>query len=377
MTQARTAAAAKSLAPPEDDFLKLRGTDHVEFYVGNAKQAAYYYAHAFGFAIVAYAGLETGLRDRVSYVLQQGKVRFVLTGSLGPEGPIAEHVQRHGDGVRDIALDVVDVDRAYEGTTERGARGVQEPVTVSDEQGTIRRAAIATYGDTIHSFIDRSKYRGAFLPGFRSTGAKPKDGPLLYIDHMVGNVPLGDMDRFVAYYRDTMGFSQWQHFDDKDISTEYSALMSKVMADGSGRIKFPINEPAEGKRKSQIEEYLEYYHGPGVQHIALATSDIIETVARLRDSGVSFLTVPRAYYDALPSRVGTIDENIDTLAGLGILVDRDEEGYLLQLFTKPVGDRPTLFYEIIQRKGSRGFGKGNFKALFEAIEREQALRGNL
>ncbi len=377
MAQAKGATAAKRDAPAKDDFLKLHGTDHVEFYVGNAKQAAYYYAHAFGFSIVAHAGLETGLRDRVSYVLQQGKVRFVLTAPLGPEGEIAEHVQRHGDGVHDIALDVEDVDRAYEGTTDRGARGVEAPSSSSDEHGTVRRAAIATYGDTIHSFIDRSKYKGVFLPGFKPTGVKPKDGPLLYVDHMVGNVPLGDMNRFVAYYRDTMGFSQWQHFDDKDISTEYSALMSKVMADGTGRIKFPINEPAEGKRKSQIEEYLEYYHGPGVQHIALATADIIETVARLRDSGVSFLTVPRAYYDSLPSRVGTIDENIDTLAGLGILVDRDEEGYLLQLFTKPVGDRPTLFYEIIQRKGSRGFGKGNFKALFEAIEREQALRGNL
>jgi len=369
--------AAKLEQSGKDDFLKIRGTDHVEFYVGNAKQAAYYYAHAFGFSIVAYAGLETGLRDRVSYVLQQGKVRFVLTAPLGAEGPIADHVQRHGDGVRDIALDVEEVDRAYEGTTERGARSIQEPITVTDEHGSIRRAAIATYGDTIHSFVDRSNYRGAFLPGFKPTGTSPKEGPLLYIDHMVGNVPLGDMNRYVAYYRDTMGFSQWQHFDDKDISTDYSALMSKVMADGSGRIKFPINEPAEGKRKSQIEEYLEYYRGPGVQHVALATADIIETVARLRDSGVSFLTVPRAYYDTLPSRVGTIDENLETLAGLGILVDRDEEGYLLQLFTKPVEDRPTLFYEIIQRKGSRGFGKGNFKALFEAIEREQALRGNL
>ena len=361
----------------QDDYLKIRGTDHVEFYVGNAKQAAYYYAHAFGFAIVAYGGMETGLRDRASYVLQQGKVRFVLTASLGPEGPIAEHVHFHGDGVRDIALDVEDVDRAWKGTTERGARSIMEPHDVKDENGVIRRAAIATYGDTIHSFIDRTRYKGPFLPGYKATGAKAAAGPLLYVDHMVGNVPLGDMNRYVAYYRDVMGFSQWQHFDEKDISTEYSALMSKVMADGSGRIKFPINEPAEGKRKSQIEEYLEYYRGPGVQHIALATADIIETVARLRDSGVSFLTVPRAYYDHLPERVGTIDENIETLAGLGILVDRDEEGYLLQLFTKPVEDRPTVFYEVIQRKGSRGFGKGNFKALFEAIEREQALRGNL
>jgi 4-hydroxyphenylpyruvate dioxygenase len=349
----------------------------VEFYVGNAKQAAYYYAHAFGFAVVAYSGLETGVRDRASYVLQQGKVRFVLTAPLGPDGPIAEHVHRHGDGVRDIALDVEDVDRAYAGTTKRGARTIAEPHDVTDGNGTIRRAAIATYGDTIHSFVDRSKYHGTFLPTFKATGMAATDGPLLYVDHMVGNVALGDMNRYVAYYRDVMGFSQWQHFDDKEISTEYSALMSKVMADGSGRIKFPINEPAEGRRKSQIEEYLEYYRGAGVQHIALATKDIIDTVGRLRESGVAFLTVPPSYYEMLPDRVGKIDEDMATLAKLGILVDRDEEGYLLQLFTKPVEDRPTVFYEIIQRKGSRGFGIGNFKALFQSIEREQALRGNL
>jgi 4-hydroxyphenylpyruvate dioxygenase len=374
---AKAATATKPGMQAPDDFLKIRGTDHVEFYVGNAKQAAYYYAHAFGFAVVAYSGLETGVRDRASYVLQQGKVRFVLTAPLQPDGAVAEHVHRHGDGVRDIALDVEDVDRAYEGTTKRGARSIMEPHDVKDENGTIRRAAIATYGDTIHSFVDRSKYRGIFLPGFKPTGMAATDGPLLYVDHMVGNVALGDMNRYVAYYRDVMGFSQWQHFDDNDISTEYSALMSKVMADGSGRIKFPINEPAEGKRKSQIEEYLEYYRGAGVQHIALATKDIIDTVGRLRDSGVAFLTVPPSYYEMLPDRVGKIDEDITTLAKLGILVDRDEEGYLLQLFTKPVEDRPTVFYEIIQRKGSRGFGIGNFKALFESIEREQALRGNL
>jgi 4-hydroxyphenylpyruvate dioxygenase len=377
MSEAKTAPGPSSGLQAPDDFLKIRGTDHVEFYVGNAKQAAYYYAHAFGFSIVAYAGLETGIRDRASYVLQQGKVRFVLTAPLSPEGPIAEHVHRHGDGVRDIALEVEDVDRAWEGTTKRGARSIHEPHDVTDEQGTIRRAAIATYGDTIHTFVDRSKYRGVFLPGFQPTGMAAAEGPLLYVDHMVGNVALGDMNRYVAYYRDVMGFSQWQHFDDKDISTEYSALMSKVMADGSGRIKFPINEPADGRRKSQIEEYLEYYRGAGVQHIALATKDIISTVGRLRESGVAFLTVPPAYYEMLPDRVGTIDEDIATLGKLGILVDRDEEGYLLQLFTKPVEDRPTVFYEIIQRKGSRGFGKGNFKALFESIEREQALRGNL
>ena len=380
MSDTKAAKAATATHPgmqTPDDFLKIRGTDHVEFYVGNAKQAAYYYAHAFGFAVVAYSGLETGVRDRASYVLQQGKVRFVLTAPLQPDGAIAEHVHRHGDGVRDIALDVEDVDRAYEGTTKRGARTIVEPHDVTDENGTIRHAAIATYGDTIHSFVDRSKYRGIFMPGFKATGMAAADGPLLYVDHMVGNVPLGDMNRYVAYYRDVMGFSQWQHFDDKDISTEYSALMSKVMADGSGRIKFPINEPAEGRRKSQIEEYLEYYRGAGVQHVALATKDIISTVGRLRDSGVAFLTVPPSYYEMLPGRVGKIDEDVATLAKLGILVDRDEEGYLLQLFTKPVEDRPTVFYEIIQRKGSRGFGKGNFKALFESIEREQALRGNL
>jgi 4-hydroxyphenylpyruvate dioxygenase len=300
-----------------------------------------------------------------------------MTAPLSPEGPIAEHVHRHGDGVKDIALEVEDVDRAYQETTKRGARGVMEPTTLTDDHGSIRRAAIATYGDTIHSFIDRSKYKGPFLPGYKPTGTRPADGPLLYVDHMVGNVALGDMNKYVAYYRDVMGFSQFQHFDDKDISTEYSALMSKVMADGSGKVKFPINEPADGKRKSQIEEYLDYYKGAGVQHVALATSDIISTVARLRESGVPFISVPYSYYEMLEERVGKIDEDKAALAKLGILVDRDEEGYLLQLFTKPVQDRPTVFYEVIERKGSRGFGKGNFKALFEAIEREQALRGNL
>jgi len=360
-----------------DDFLKIRSVDHLEFWVGNARQAAFYYAHAFGFTVTAYAGLETGVRDRASYVLQQGKIRFVLTAPLAPDGDLADHVNRHGDGVRDIALEVEDVDRAYKETTKRGARGILEPSSVSDDNGSIRRAAIATYGDTIHSFIDRSKYKGSFLPGYRATGERPQEGPLLYVDHVVGNVALGDMNRYVAYYRDVMGFTQFQHFDDKDISTEYSALMSKVMSDGTGKVKFPINEPAEGKRKSQIEEYLDYYRGAGVQHVALATSDIISTVARLRESGVPFISVPPSYYEMLEGRVGKIDEDKGQLSRLGILVDRDEEGYLLQLFTKAVEDRPTVFYEVIERKGSRGFGKGNFKALFEAIEREQALRGNL
>ncbi len=370
-------ATAPRTAAATDDFLSIRGIDHLELWVGNARQAAFFYQHAFGLAITGYAGLETGVRDRASYVLQQGRVRFVLTTPLAPEGFMAEQIRLHGDGVRDIALEVEDVDRAYAETTKRGARGVQEPATLRDDTGEIRRASVATYGDTIHSFVDRSRYRGAFLPGYRATGEEPKPGPLLYVDHVVGNVALGDMNKFVAYYRDVMGFSQFQHFDDKDISTEYSALMSKVMADGSGKVKFPINEPAAGKKKSQIDEYLEYYRGPGVQHIALATSDIINTVSRLKDSGIQFVSVPPSYYEMLESRVGKIDEDKRELSKLGILVDRDEEGYLLQIFTRAVEDRPTVFFEVIERKGSRGFGKGNFKALFEAIEREQALRGNL
>jgi 4-hydroxyphenylpyruvate dioxygenase len=370
-------ATAPGTAAATDDFLSIRSIDHLEFWVGTARQAAFFYQHAFGLAITAYAGLETGVRDRASYVLQQGRVRFVLTTPLAPDGPMADHIRLHGDGVRDIALEVEDVDRAYKETTKRGARGVQEPTTVKDDKGEIRRAAVATYGDTIHSFIDRSQYRGDFMPGYRATGEMPKPGPLLYVDHVVGNVALGDMNKFVAYYRDVMGFAQFQHFDDKDISTEYSALMSKVMADGSGKVKFPINEPAAGKRKSQIDEYLEYYRGPGVQHIALATSDIINTVSRLQTSGIQFVNVPPSYYEMLEGRVGKIDEDKHALEKLGILVDRDEEGYLLQIFSRAVEDRPTVFFEVIERKGSRGFGKGNFKALFEAIEREQALRGNL
>lgn len=362
------------------DFLPLNGTDHVEFYVGNAKQAAYYYRAAFGMRLIAYSGPETGMRDRVSYVLQQGKIRFVLTTPLGSENAIAEHIKLHGDGVREIALEVDDAESAYRETTRRGARGVLEPTIFEDPNGKVRISAIAAYGDTIHGFVERKNYRGVFLPGFHPVEAEDtisRPVGLLHIDHMVGNVGWGQMNSWVGFYRDIMGFQLYQHFDDQDISTEYSALMSKVMANGNGRVKFPINEPAMGKKKSQIEEYLEFYHGPGVQHIAMATHDIIATVSKLRAQGVEFLRVPSTYYDDLEQRCGKIDEPVDQLADLGILVDRDDEGYMLQIFTKPVEDRPTLFYEIIERKGSRSFGKGNFKALFEAIEREQALRGNL
>ena len=362
------------------DFLPLKGTDHLEFYVGNAKQAAYYYRAAFGMRLIAYSGPETGMRDRASYVLEQGKIRLVLTTPLAPDSPIAEHIKLHGDGVREIALEVEDAESAYRETTRRGARGVLAPTVFEDPHGSVRISAIAAYGDTIHGFVERKNYRGVFLPGFHpvkgeDTISRPVG--LLHIDHMVGNVGWGQMNSWVGFYRDVMGFQLYQHFDDKDISTEYSALMSKVMANGNGRVKFPINEPAVGKKKSQIEEYLEYYHGPGVQHIAMATNDIIATVSKLRAQGIEFLRVPTTYYDDLGKRCGKIDEPVDQLAELGILVDRDDEGYMLQIFTKPVEDRPTLFFEIIERKGSRSFGKGNFKALFEAIEREQALRGNL
>jgi len=362
------------------DFLPLNGTDYVEFYVGNARQAAHYYRSAFGMQLIAYRGPETGTRDRSSYMVQQGKIRFMLTTPLQPEGPIADHIRLHGDGVHEIALWVDDAASAYQETTKRGARGVLEPTVFSDEHGEVKISAIAAYGDTIHSFIERKNYRGVFLPGFRAvegedTVARPVG--LKHIDHMVGNVGWNQMNAWVDFYRDVMGFQLYQHFDDQDISTEYSALMSKVMSNGNGRVKFPINEPAEGKRKSQIEEYLEFYHGPGVQHIAMATDDIISTVSKLRHQGVDFLRVPTTYYESLEQRCGKIDEPIDKLAELGILVDRDDEGYMLQIFTKPVEDRPTLFFEVIERKGSRSFGKGNFKALFEAIEREQALRGNL
>jgi 4-hydroxyphenylpyruvate dioxygenase len=362
-----------------EDLLQLNGTDYVEFYVGNARQAAYFYRMAMGFHLVAYAGPETGQRDRASYVLQQGKIRFVLTTPLRPDNEIAEHIRLHGDGVRDIALWVDDAKQAWRETTRRGARSVQEPFELSDKHGSTKMASIAIYGDTIHTFVERKNYDGPFLPGYvgKSHDHLARPTGLLHVDHVVGNVGWNEMNRWVDFYATVMGFSLYQHFDDKDISTEYSALMSKVMANGNGRVKFPLNEPAEGRRKSQIEEYLEFHHGPGVQHIALATNDIVHTVSRLQEQGMEFLRVPHSYYTELQARTGRIDEPIEELERLGILVDRDDEGYMLQIFTRPVEDRPTLFFEIIQRKGSRSFGKGNFKALFEAIEREQADRGNL
>jgi 4-hydroxyphenylpyruvate dioxygenase len=373
------ATFAPSTVSARQDFLPLKGTDHVEFYVGNARQAAYYYRTAFGMSLVAYAGPETGQRDRASYVVQQGKIRFVLTTSLSPNSPIADHVARHGDGVRVIALEVEDARQSWLETTARGARSVAAPAETADESGRIITSSIAAYGDTVHTFVERGHYNGPFLPGFRAEHADTVARPtgLKHVDHMVGNVGWHAMDEWVEFYANVMGFQLYQHFDDKDISTEYSALMSKVMSNGNGYVKFPINEPAEGRRKSQIEEYLDFYKGPGVQHIALATDNILSTVSLMQQQGVEFLTVPHTYYTELAARIGRIDEPIEELEKLGILVDRDDEGYMLQIFTRPVEDRPTLFYEIIQRKGSRSFGKGNFKALFEAIEREQELRGNL
>jgi 4-hydroxyphenylpyruvate dioxygenase len=361
------------------DTFPINGTDYVEFYVGNAKQASHYYRSAFGFELVGYRGPETGVRDRASYLLQQDKIRFVLTTAIRPDHPAAQHVHAHGDGVRDIALWVDDAREAFRAAVERGARPVQEPAVLRDDDGEVVIAAIQTYGDTIHSLVERAGYKGLFLPGFRRTESPYRPAPvgLKYVDHIVGNVELGRMNEWVGFYERVMGFKNLISFDDSDISTEYSSLMSKVVSSGNERIKFPINEPAKGKKKSQIDEYLEFYRGPGAQHLALATDDIISTVTALRDRGVEFLNVPTTYYDDLQSRVGKIDEPVDRLQQLGILVDRDPDGYLLQIFTKPVEDRPTLFYEIIERKGARSFGKGNFKALFEAIEREQALRGNL
>jgi len=361
------------------DFMPLNGIDHVELYVGNAAQAAYFYEHAFGFRPIAYAGLETGLRDRASHVLEQGRVRLVLTGALRSDTEIARHHARHGDGVRTIALSVPDVDHAHTEAVARGARSVAEPADVADEYGRIRRATIATYGDTLHTFVDRSSYDGPFMPGFERVEAPvpAEDDLLLAIDHIVGNVELGQMDEWVRFYADVFGMVEMIHFSDEAISTEYSALMSKVVASGNGRIKFPINEPAEGRRRSQIDEYLEFYEGPGAQHIALATRDIVATVAELRRRGVGFLPIPDAYYEEVPSRVPEVTDQLDDLRRQGILVDHDDEGHLLQIFTQPVGDRPTVFLELIERHGATGFGAGNFKALFEAIEREQARRGNL
>jgi 4-hydroxyphenylpyruvate dioxygenase len=362
------------------DFCPIQRVDHLELYVGNAKQAAAFYADRYGFTVRAHRGLETGSRTSASYLLTQGDIRFVLTTALTPDDPIARFVVQHGDGVGVIGLQVPDARLAFDASTGRGAEAAIPPTDVSDESGVLRIAAIHGYGDTLIKFVERDDYAGDFAPGFRAVAgpSDPQAGAgLLAIDHIVGNVELGQMDRWVRFFAETMGFSQLVHFDDKKISTEYSALMSKVMQDGTGRIKFPINEPATGKRKSQIEEYLEYYHGAGVQHIACATDDIVKTVSALRANGVEFLRVPPAYYDDLEQRVGTIDEPVDVLAELGILADSDEEGYLLQIFTQPVQDRPTLFFEVIERHGSRGFGAGNFKSLFEAIEREQARRGNL
>lgn len=363
------------------DFLPLKRIDHVEFYVGNAKQSAFFYQYAFGFKLKGYAGLETGLRDRVSYLLEQGKIRFVLTGSLTDDSLIAQHHKSHGDGVKDIAIEVDDATKSYEETTKRGAISVLEPTKIEDENGYVIKSAIKTYGETIHTFIERNNYSGQFLPGFVNAEHRGVEGiidvNLRSIDHMVGNVELGQMNSWVEFYAKIMGFNQLISFDDKDISTDYTALMSKVMQNGTGKIKFPINEPAAGKRKSQIEEYIDFYKCGGVQHIAMTTPDIISTVTELQKRGIEFLNVPTTYYEELEDRVGKIDEPVSELAKLGILVDRDDDGYLLQIFTKPIVDRPTLFFEIIQRKGARSFGKGNFKALFEAIEREQELRGNL
>jgi 4-hydroxyphenylpyruvate dioxygenase len=375
-----TEQLAPKPATPDADKMPLHGIDHVELFVGNAAQAAYYYCRAYGFVETAYMGLETGRRDRVSHVVEQGRIRVVLTGTLSGDDEIGEHHKRHGDGVRTIALSVPDAAAAYEHAVAHGARGLETPRWEEDEQGRVQLSSIATYGDTRHLFVQRDGYEGAFLPGFEKRGVAPRDpdeAMLVGIDHVVGNVELGHMEEWVSYYERVFGMTEMIHFSDEAISTEYSALMSKVVTDGSGRVKFPINEPAEGKRKSQIDEYIEFYRGAGAQHIAMATTDIVRTVGELTDRGVDFLRTPESYYEEVPGRVGEIDEDLKDLERLGILVDRDDEGYLLQIFTKPIGDRPTIFFEIIERHGARGFGEGNFKALFEAIEREQARRGNL
>jgi 4-hydroxyphenylpyruvate dioxygenase len=366
------------VATTHDPF-PLLGIDHIEFWVGNAQQASYYFARAFGFRETAFAGLETGWRDRTSRLLEQGRVRFLLTGALAPDSPIAAHAARHGDGVRDVALTVPDAEEAFRLATRRGAVPVLEPAVSEDEHGKVVRASIATYGETIHSFIQRAEYSGPFMPGFRAVESGRRDeAGLVAVDHVVGNVELGQMNRWASYYADVMGYTNLVHFRDDQISTEYTALMSKVMWDGVGRVKLPINEPARGRKRSQIDEFLDFYRAPGVQHIALETTAIVRTVSELRRRGVGFLRVPAAYYDEVRARFADVGEvDVDALRDLGILADRDEEGYLLQIFTKPVVDRPTVFFEVIERRGSRGFGLGNFKALFEAIEREQAARGTL
>ena len=363
----------------QTDFLPLLGTDYVEFYVGNAKQAAHYYKTAFGFQSLAYAGPETGVKERASYAIRQNKLTFVLTTPIRNDNEIADHIYKHGDGVKILALKVEDATSAWEETTQRGGKSYMKPTSMKDEDGELVMSGIYTYGETVHLFIERKNYKGVFMPGYRKWESvyNPTSTGLLYVDHCVGNVGWNQMNKWVGFYEQVMGFKNILSFDDKDISTEYSALMSKVMSNGNGYVKFPINEPAEGKKKSQVEEYLEFYNGEGCQHIALATNNIIETVRQLQQRGVEFLKIPASYYSTVLDRVGHIDEDLKPLSELGILVDKDDEGYLLQIFSKPVEDRPTLFFEIIQRKGAQSFGKGNFKALFEAIEREQAERGNL
>ena len=374
-----TTLTPKSASAAEVDFLPLQGTDYIEFYVGNAKQAAHFYKTAFGFQSLAYAGPETGVKDRASYAIRQNKLTFLLTTPVRTENPIADHIYKHGDGVKAIALKVEDATSAWKETTKRGGKSFLEPKTLTDENGKVVMSGIHTYGDTVHLFIERGDYSGLFMPGFRKweSNYNPTETGLQYCDHCVGNVGWNQMNPWVKFYEDVMGFRNILTFDDKDISTEYSALMSKVMSNGNGFVKFPINEPAEGKKKSQVEEYLDFYNGEGVQHVAIATKDIVATVTELQKRGIEFLNIPTSYYDTLPDRVGHIDEDLEPLKRLGILVDRDNEGYLLQIFTKPVEDRPTLFFEIIQRKGAKSFGKGNFKALFEALEKEQDARGNL
>ena len=375
----QTLTAPASTMNDTVDFLPLQGTDYVEFYVGNAKQAAHFYKTAFGFQSLAYAGPETGMKDRVSYVIRQNKLTFVLTTPLKSDHPIAAHLHKHGDGVKVLALRVDDARKSYQETTSRGGRSYLEPTVLKDENGEVVLSGIHTYGDTVHMFVERHNYKGPFMPGFRKweSNYNPTETGLLYVDHCVGNVGWNQMNPWVEFYQNVMGFHNILSFDDKDISTEYSALMSKVMSNGNGYVKFPINEPAEGKKKSQVEEFLDFYDGEGVQHVALATNDIVHTVNELQARGIEFLSIPASYYEDVLDRVGKIDEDLAPLQKLGILIDRDDEGYLLQIFSKPLEDRPTLFFEIIQRKGAKSFGKGNFKALFEALEREQDARGNL